>query len=378
MAYTTIDNSESAFQTFKYTGTGNTGATLARTFNGSVNLKPGIHWHVKVDSSYKHAILETEYLGAGVHWLSDSGDAKGGSYSGGTNENLASFDTNGFTHGTTNQGSYYHNESGKEYVTWNWAETGASNSSNSNGTISSTVRVHPSAGFSFVSWTGTSADGTIGHGLGAKPRAVWVFPIQVSSNNGNTQRVWWWEANSDGYNIRNDLNASQLVESNSSNGIVTADASGEGTSTVFSVKEGNSSYENVNHSSQTYMAICWKEIQGFSRFSFFHGNGQNDGTFVYCGFKPALIFIRAMDRTEATFAYDNARNPTNDETSYVVHVTDTGSNLADTNTRLDILSNGFKLRDDGPARNNTGTKYGFCAWAENPFVTSKGVPTTAR
>ena len=85
-----------------------------------------------------------------------------------------------------------------------------------------------------------------------------------------------------------------------------------------------------------------------------------------------------MDRTEATFAYDNARNPTNDETSYVVHVTDTGSNLADTNTRLDILSNGFKLRDDGPARNNTGTKYGFCAWAENPFVTSKGVPTTAR
>ena len=372
MAYTTIDNSEEAFQTFTYTGTGNTGATLARTFNGSVNLKPGLHYHAKMGSSNMHNIMENEYTGAGTHWLSSSGDSV-------TDGILASFDTNGFTHATNNQGGYYHNESGKEYVTWNWAETGASNSTNNDGTITSTVRVHPSSGFSFVNWTGTSADGTIGHGLGVRPRAIWVYPIQVASNNGNTQRVWWWEANSDGYNIRNDLNSSQLVESNSSNGIVTAHSSGEGTSSVFSVKEGNSSYENVNHSSQNYMAICWKQIQGFSRFSFFHGNGQEDGTFVYCGFKPALIMIRAMDRTEGNFAYDNARNPTNiDSGMYIIGVNDSQSHFADANTDIDILSTGFKLRDDGPARNNTGTKYGFCAWAENPFVTSTGVPTTAR
>ena len=371
MAYTTIDNSESAFQTFLYTGTGNTGATLARTFNGSVNLKPGLFYQKKMSSSNSTTIMENEYTGAGTHWLSDSGDSK-------VDGNLASFDTNGFTHATQNQGGYYHNESGKEYVVWAWSETGASNSTNTNGSITSTVRVHPSAGFSFVNWTGTSADGTIGHGLGERPRACWIYPIQVASNNGNTQKVWYWQANSDGYNINNGLNESQLVESNSTNGVVTAHSSGEGTSTVFTVKEGNSSFENVNHSSQNYMAICWKEIQGFSRFSFFHGNGQTDGTFAYCGFKPALIFIRAMDRAEGTFVYDNARNPTNDETSYIAGVNDNQTHFADTNTRFDILSNGFKLRDDGPARNTAGTKYGFCAWAENPFVTSKGVPTTAR
>jgi len=124
MAYTTIDNSESAFLTFKYTGTGTTGSTLARTFDGSVNLKPGLFYQMRLESD-GHAtnIMECEYLGAGVHWLSTSGDAKGSSFSGGTKENLESFDTNGFTHATTNQGSYYHNQDGDEYIVWAWAET---------------------------------------------------------------------------------------------------------------------------------------------------------------------------------------------------------------------------------------------------------------
>ena len=377
--YTTIDNSESAFQTFKYTGTGTTGSTLARTFDGSVNLKAGLFYQMRIESDgYATNIMECEYTGAGVHWLSSSGDAKGSSYSGGTKENLESFDTNGFTHATTNQGSYYHNQDGDEYIVWAWSETGASNSTNNDGSITSTVRVHPTAGFSFVNWTGTSADGTIGHGLGERPKACWIYPIQVASNNGNTQRVWWWEANSDGYNINNGLNESSRVEANNTNGVVTAHSSGEGTSTVFTVKEGNSSYENVNHSSQNYMAICWKEVQGFSKFGSYIGNGDDNGTFVFCGFKPALVMIRAMDRAEGTFCYDNGRNPTNDDTSYIMGVNDNQRHFADTNTRFDFLSNGFKLRDNGPARNTSGTKYGFCAWAENPFVTSTGIPTVAR
>ena len=372
MAYTTIDNSESAFQCFTYTGSGNTGSTIARTFTGSVDLKPGLQYHAKMGSGNMHNIMENEYTGAGTHWLSSSGDSVAGG-------NLASFDTNGFTHSTTNQGSYYHNESSVEYVTWNWAESGASNATNNDGTITSTVRVNANVGCSFVNWTGTSADGTIGHGLGARPKAVWMYPIQVAANNGNTQRVWWWEANSDGYNINNGLNEAQLVESNSTNGVVTADSSGEGTSTVFSVKEGNSSFEAVNHSSQNYMAICWKEVQGFSKFGSYTGNGAESGPFIYCGFKPALIMIRAMDRAEGCFCYDNGRNPTNvDSGMYIIGVNDSQLHFADANTDIDILSNGFKLRDNGPARNNDTTKYGFMAWAENPFVTSTGIPTTAR
>tara|TARA_A100001391_G_scaffold165303_1_gene125185 strand:- start:621 stop:1763 length:1143 start_codon:yes stop_codon:yes gene_type:complete len=378
-AYTTIDNSEAAFQAFTYTGTGVTGSTLARTFDGSVNLKPGLFYQVRTETDgYRTNIMENEYTGAGVHWLSSSGDAKGSSYSGGTKENLESFDTNGFTHATTNQGSYYHNQDGDGYVVWAWAESGASNATNNDGTITSTVRVNANVGLSFVNWTGTSADGTIGHGLGERPKAIWMYPIQVAANNGNTQRQWWWEANSDGYAISNGLNESQTAERNNLNGLVTADKSGEGTSTVFSVKEQNSSYEGVNHSSQNYLAICWKEIQGFSKFGSYIGNGIDNGPFVFCGFKPALVMIRVMDRAEGTFCYDDARNPVNDDTSYIIGVNDNQANLADTNTRFDFLSNGFKIRDNGPARNTSGSKYAFMAWARNPFVTSTGIPTVAR
>ena len=89
--------------------------------------------------------------------------------------------------------------------------------------------------------------------------------------------------------------------------------------------------------------------------------------------------IRAMDRTEGTFCYDNARNPFNvDSGMYIIGVNHSQLNFADANTDIDILSNGFKLRDNGPARNNSSTKYAFMAWAENPFVTSTGVPCTAR
>ena len=371
MAYTTIDNSEEAFQTFIYTGSGNTGSTVARTFTGSANLKPGIHYHAKMGTGNMHNIMENEYTGAGTHWLSSSGDSVNDGI-------LASFDTNGFTHATNNQGGYYHNESSVQYVTWNWAESGASNATNNDGTITSTVRVNSTVGYSLVNWTGTSADGTIGHGLGARPKAIWMYPIQVAANNGNTQRQWWWEANSDGYAISNELNGSQTAQRNNLNGLVTAHASGEGTTSVFSVKEQNSQYEGVNHSSQNYLAICWKEIQGFSKFSDFYGNGHQDGTFVYCGFKPALIMIRAIGRAEGCFCYDNARNPANSDDMYIIGVNDSQLHFADANTDIDIYSNGFKLRDDGPSRNSSGEKYGFMAWAESPFVTSTGVPTTAR
>ena len=373
MAYTTIDDSDKYFQTLLYTGTGNTGATIARTFSGDVNMKPGLHYHAKMGTGNMHNIMECELLGAGTHWLTAGGDSV-------NDGNLASFDTNGFTHATNNQGGYYHNENNVEYVTWNWRESGASNATNTDGTITSTVRVNTDIGLSMVRWTGTSADGTIGHGLGKRPKAIWMYPVQIAANNGANNRVWWWEANSWNHVINNALNASQNAESDSTNGRVGAfDNGSQGTSSVFSVFSGNSSYEGVNHSSQDYMALVWTEVQGFSRFGSYVGNGAESGAFIYCGFKPALIMIRAMGRGEGTHCYDNGRDPVNiDSSMNIIGVTDSQQHFADANTDIDILSNGFKLRDNGPSRNNSGTKYGFMAWAENPFVTSTGTPTTAR
>ena len=373
MAYTDIDNGQEYFQAFLYTGTGNTGATLARTFDGNVDLKPGLMFQFKrAGGGNYHNIMENEFTGAGTLWLASSGD----SVVDGISE---SFDTNGFTHSTINQGGYYHNENNSTYGIWAWKDMDASNVSNTSGTITSTVRADQAMGLSYVNWTGTSADGTIGHGLGKRPEAIWLYAIQIAANNGNHQRSWWWEANSDGYMISNELNGAESTERNNVNGIASAHSSGEGTSTVFSVKEANSSYEQVNHSSQNYLALCWTSVQGFSKFGKYLGNGNADGVFIYTGFKPALIMVRGMDIGASTKCFDYRRDPDNRDDGHSVNSTaNYGAEGSDANTKIDILSNGFKIRHAHASMNGSGNTYGFCAWAQEPLVTSTGIPATAR
>ena len=374
MAYTTIDNSESAFQILAYTGNGSTSSGISRTFSGSVDLKPGLMYHHKYSSNnlYNQNIMENEYTGPGTHWLAASGDAV-------VNDGLcASFDTNGFTHATQNLGGYYHNQNGESYGVWAWSETGASNVSNTDGDITSTVRVHPDAGFSFVNWTGNStADQTVGHGLGHTPEALWMYPIQVASNNGNTQRPMWFSANSANHNFNTGLNESD-TESDSTNGRITArEASGRGSSTTFMVRVGNSSYENVNHSSQNYMCIAWRSIQGFSKFGKYVGNGNANGAFVYTGFKPALIICKQVGGNTDFRCHDINRDPFNRDGGSINFTSNMGTEIRDANTKIDFLSNGFKPRCTHTSINGTGS-YAFAAFAENPFVTSTGIPATAR
>ena len=375
MAYTTIDNSEEHFQILHYTGNGSTSSGISRTFSGSVDLKPGLTYHHKYSSNnlYNQNIMENEYTGPGTHWLASSGDSV-------ANDGItASFDTNGFTHATQNLASYYHNQNGKSYGIWAWSETGASNVTNTDGDITSTVRAHPTAGWSIVNWTGNSTDNqTIGHGLGKKPDAVWMYPIQVASNNGNTQRPQWWSANSANHNFNTGLNEND-TESDSTNGRISARGSNNrGTSTIFTVRVGNSSYENVNHSSQNYMAIAWTSIQGFSKFGKYTGNGNANGAFVYTGFKPALIICKRVGGNTDFRCFDNKRDPINKDSGGSINFTsNTGPEIRDANTKIDFLSNGFKLRTSNAALNAI-EDYAYGAFAENPFVTSTGVPTLAR
>ena len=375
MAYTTIDNSEEHFQILHYTGNGSTSSGISRTFSGSVDLKPGLTYHHKYSSNnlYNQNIMENEYTGPGTHWLASSGDSV-------ANDGItASFDTNGFTHATQNLGGYYHNQNGESYGVWAWSETGASNVTNTDGDITSTVRAHPTAGWSIVNWTGNSTDDqTIGHGLGKKPDAVWMYPIQVASNNGNTQRPQWWSANSANHNFNTGLNEND-TESDSTNGRISARGSNNrGTSTIFTVRVGNSSYENVNHSSQNYMAIAWTSIQGFSKFGKYTGNGNANGVFVYTGFKPALIICKRVGGNTDFRCFDNKRDPINKDSGGSINFTsNTGPEIRDANTKIDFLSNGFKLRTSNAALNAI-EDYAYGAFAENPFVTSTGVPTLAR
>jgi len=375
MAYTTIDNSESAFQILGYTGNGSTSSGISRTFSGSVNLKPGLTYHHKYavngGSSNYHNIMENEYTGPGTLWLASGGDSV-------VDGITASYDTNGFTHDTPNLGGYYHNENGSSYGVWAWKESGASNANNTDGTISSVVRVNSDIGLSIVNWTGTSENGTIGHGLGALPEALWMYPIQVAANNGNTQRPQWWEANSLDYVMNTGLNEND-TQSNSVNGILSADPSGgRGTTSVFTVKEANNSFEAVNHSSQNYMCLAWKSIQGFSKFGKYVGNGNADGAFVYTGFKPALIICKQVGGNTDSRCHDNNRDPFNRDGGSINLTANYGAELRDANTKMDFLSNGFKIRHTHASANAASSNYAFAAFAENPFVTSTGVPTTAR
>ena len=234
-------------------------------------------------------------------------------------------------------------------------------------------------GMSYVRWSGNSTDQqTIGHGLGKRPRLIQVF--QDTNVNNHTDRVYWWDANSWNHVIKNALNAASGTETDGANGRVGAfDGSSQGTSTHFTVFSGNSSYTATNQTGYNYLAICHTDVQGFKKIGKYYGNGSTDGTFVYCGFKPALIWVRAMNRTAYTLGFDNARNPVNDNTGEQIGMAG-ASNTAysDANTRIDILSNGFKWRNASSNFNQAGIRYAFFAVAENPFVTSTGIPTTAR
>ena len=375
MAYTTIDNPQEYFQVLHYTGNGSTSSGISRTFDGSVNLKPGLVYHHKYSGGGNYTnIMENEYTGAGTHWLASSGDSV-------VDGITASFDTNGFTHATQNLAGYYHNENGKSYGVWGWKESGASNASNTNGTITSTVRVNSDIGMSIVNWTGTSADGTIGHGLGAKPDAIWMYPIQVAANNGNTQRPIWWRGNTWNHVINTILNGNR-TESDSTNGRIGAYShnNSQGTTSIFSVFSGNSSYEAVNHSSQNYMAIVWTRKQGFSHFGSYEGTGDSNGPFVYTGFKPAFVLVKCIDANQPHMCYDYKRDPINKDDSGAINLTaNFGSGeWRDANTKIDILSNGFRPRCTHQSLNQYNLTYAFMAIAAEPLVTSTGVPATAR
>ena len=368
-AYTTIDDPSAYHQVDLYTGNGS--ADHAQTFDGNSNLLPGLLFMSKRAGGGNYgSFMVTSHPDATVTkcWERGSGQMQ-------ATQRIASFNSDGYTPQGT---SYYQNENNSTYVTHAFASGGTTASANTDGDIDSSIVVDTTMGLSLVTWTGNDTDAqTIGHGLGARPNAIWVYPI-APGGDGNTQRIWWWEANTDGYAISNGLNDSQNTEENDLNGTVSGDASGEGTTSVFTVSDQNSADINTNNGSGTYLACVWTNIQGFSKHGQYVGNGNANGTFVYCGFRPATVIIRNMDRAAGQNGYDTARapsNPANESLNWVDH---NGAELSDGNTIVDILSNGFKIRTTGVNINASGETIGFSAWAEQPFVTSTGIPATAR
>ena len=343
MPYTTIDKSSLHFNTKLYTGNG---AEQAIT---GVGFQPDFTWIKKRN-------------GTAVHYLFDA--VRGATYFVNSDQNYAnqdnaqslkSFDSDGFTLGTM-AGA---NNNSDTFVSWNWRAGAGQGSSNTNGSINTTyTSVNTTGGFSISQYTGTGANATVGHGLGAAPKVV----ILKSTSNSSNWAVY-----------HKEIGAGKMLNLNSTN----AEATNNGyfndtdpTNLVFSLgDEGN----DTNGSGKTYIAYCFAEKTGYSKFSDYTGNGSAEGAFVYTGFKPAFVLVK---RNEAGYSWginDSKRPGYNETDKYLIPDT----NASEQTNAVDLVSNGFKFRSTAGGFNGSAS-YIYMAFAEAPLVGTNNIPATAR
>lgn len=328
------------------TWTGNDVAN--RTFTG-VGFQPDFVWVKDRTNAYSHLLYDVlRGAGANTELSSNLTVAEGGTNAD-TYGYLAAFASDGFT--TSNSyPNFYFNSNSDAYVAWNWKANGAG-STNTAGSITSTVSANTTAGFSVVTYTGTGANATVGHGLGVAPKML----IVKLRSAGGTGWVVYHAALSNPpsqYMLLNTTDANQ--------GAATVWNSTGPTSSVFSIGTAG----GTNTSSATYVAYCFAEVQGFSKAFSYTGNGSADGPFVFTGMRPAYVLLKRTDTTGNWIVWDAVRNTFNvvGEELYP-----NLSNAAATATDLDLLSNGFKLRNTTADFNASGGTYVGFAFASTPF-----------
>jgi len=353
MAFTDIDDPSVYFQTTLYTGNG---GTQTITNGGNSDLQPNWIWTKVRSETGSHRLVDT-VRGLAKPLFSNGNDAEG------DETNYSAFNSDGFS--LVNNSL---NENNRTYVAWQWkAGTSFSNdaSATSVGNIDSQGSVNQTAGFSIIKWSGNgSNDQQIAHGLGAAP-AWWI----VKRRNAD---VDWYTVHKstianyyDDYFLR--LNDNTVLEGDNNVG------TGVPTSSVFFV--GNDTLSNA--SGGEYIAYLFAEKQGYSKFGSYTGNGNADGTFIYTGFKPAWIMVKNASATQNWLIYDDKISPINAITA-LNFPNQSSAEDSSAGARMDMLSNGFKLRINHAGENASGNNYIYMAFAEQPFVTSTGVPATAR
>ena len=355
MAYTTIDKPTDYFNTVLYTGNGTAIGSGGNSITG-VGFQPDWVW-IKNRSGTTVHHLQDVVRGSTKALYSNLTNAEGTSA-----ENVNSFDSDGFTVGS---GTGV-NTSGDTYVSWNWlAGTSFSNdaSATSVGTIDSSGSTNQTAGFSIVSWTGTGSAGTVAHNLGSVPE--WY--IIKNRSDANNWAVYHHKSNSNPEQYALYLDGTSAATDDSGLANDTAP-----TSTVFSLTNGNYG----NQSSYNYIGYFFSEVKGYSKFGSYTGNGSANGTFVYTGFRVGWVMIKRTDGANGWYIYDSTRDPENQNTKALLPAE---TDAEQDESGMDLLSNGFKLRNTDGSKNGSGNSYIYMAFAENPFVTgASGIPCTAR
>jgi hypothetical protein len=351
MAYTTIDDPSVYFQTALWTGNG---SSQSITNDGNSDLQPDWVW-TKCRSVAFDPYMRDTSRGISKKLLVHATDAES------SGSGTTSFNSDGFTVDSTNQV----NRNSDTYVAWQWKANGGTTSSNSDGSITSTVQANTTAGFSIVTYTGTGSNATVGHGLGSSPKIV------IVKRRDNARG---WRVGGEAIGTTN-----QFLGLNNTNAF---DSATSGFRSFSSTTFGIGTSLDWNVSSSNFIAYCFAEKQGYSKFGSYIANNSTDGPFVYLGFKPAWIMVKNTSTASDFPITDNKReagNPFGEEMLFA------NANDAETSYSgggIDFLSNGFKIRSTGTNgvhnANNTSHKFIYMAFAESPFVSSKGVPTTAR
>ena len=347
MPYAVIDKGSNYFDTNLYTGN-----NTAR--NITLNFSPDFVWIRSRDTAGTNHFLQDSVRGTSKIIYSNLTTAETTF----TDGYVSSFNSDGYSLTTDTTG--YMNYNARTYVGWSWRASDSSAVTNTQGTLTATVSANTTSGFSICkiteasSYSGTQ---TFGHGLGVAPSMV-IYRQQNTTSN--------WQV----YHKATGTGITQLNNTNAVN--TSASYFPAVSSTTVSVGEG------IQGPTYTSIAYCFAEVKGFSKFGSYTGNGSTDGTFVYTGFKPAWVMFKLTSGADSWVIKDNKRDSINQMSKRIFpdlsNAEDSGSG-----GEMDFLSNGFKFRSGSTALNNaSGSSYIYMAFAESPFVSSKGIPTTAR
>ena len=341
MAYSVINKSSDYQNTVLYTGDGS-GATVS-----GVGFQPDLNWTKSRSNALNHALTDavrgvqkTLY----TNLTAEQDDVTNG---------LTAFNSDGYVHGDH---SLWATDTAT-YASWNW-KAGGAGSANTDGSISSTVSVNTTAGFSIVKYTGTGSADTIGHGLGAVPK-------MIISKRLDTTSYWitYHEAIGNDKEIYLNDTSAAAAAANTWNSTTP-------TSSVWSVKT-----DSNNTSGGSFISYVFADVAGYSKFGSYIGNSSTNGPFVYTGFRPSFLICKATSGGEGWVLFDNKRLGYNVDNNYL----NPNSNAAEaTSDDVDLLSNGFKFRTLGSHVNASGiTSYIYMAFGQ-PIISNGGVSATAR
>ena len=375
MAYTAIDDPSSHFTITLWTGN----ATDDRAITNSANagdFQPDWIWYKERDGTSEHRSFDST-RGASKRIEPNNGNAEATDTS-----NQKSFDSNGFTIGTS--GST--NENGKTYVAWQWKINGgttATNNSGSNGaTLGSVYQVNNTMGVSVGTYTGDGNDRDIYTGLSAsgrhnEPDMVWVKNRSSGSTDWAVGLHYNYNSVGARYLSLNNTDGGDSVGPNSGEhqqGGVNVYNRGAG---LFEVTSGGAGDDHTHNNGSNYVFYAFRQIQGFSKIGRFITDGQADGPFIYTGFKPAWVMTKMLNYDgDYWWIVDNKRDTTNGNPKKNALRANDAAVENNGLFAINFLSNGFKCVDNG-GQNIDGYKVLYMAFAEHPFVTSEGVPTTA-